>query len=105
MYPHAQQARQILNDCEDDLRDWQPQLDDFSTEATQDQGLLRQGTDGSGSLLSNDSTREGGGQKTRSRAVDDEEDISVAPTEQRSDRADISALNASEQSEAAQIRA
>ncbi|KAH6691296.1 sphingolipid long chain base-responsive protein PIL1 [Plectosphaerella plurivora] len=105
VYPHAQQARQILNDCEDDLRDWQPQLDDFSTEPTQGQGLLRQGTDGSGSLLSNDSTRGGGSQKPRSRAIDDEEDMSVAATEQRSDRADVSALNASEQSEAAQIRA
>lgn len=27
-YPHGAQARQILNDAEDDLRDWQPELDD-----------------------------------------------------------------------------
>lgn len=29
-YHHAQQARQILNDAEDDLRDWRPEQDDFS---------------------------------------------------------------------------
>jgi hypothetical protein len=29
-YPHGQQARQILNDAEDDLRDWRPELDEFS---------------------------------------------------------------------------
>ena len=27
-YTHAAQARQILNDAEDDLREWQPELDD-----------------------------------------------------------------------------
>ncbi|WYZ34682.1 hypothetical protein EsH8_I_000958 [Colletotrichum jinshuiense] len=30
-YHHAQQARQILNDAEDDLRDWRPEQDDYST--------------------------------------------------------------------------
>ncbi|KAK1657170.1 sphingolipid long chain base-responsive protein LSP1 [Colletotrichum godetiae] len=29
-YHHAQQARQILNDAEDDLRDWRPEQDDFN---------------------------------------------------------------------------
>jgi hypothetical protein len=28
-YPHAQQARQILNDAEDDLREWQPESEDY----------------------------------------------------------------------------
>lgn len=104
VYPHAQQARQILNDCEDDLRDWQPQPDEFGMEPPQEQPLLRQGTDGSGSLLSNDSTRGGGGSKARSRVVD-EEDQSVAATDLRSERVDDGALNGGQQSEAAQIRA
>jgi hypothetical protein len=30
-YPHSAQARQILNDAEDDLRDWQPEPESFST--------------------------------------------------------------------------
>lgn len=30
-YLHAAQARQILNDAEDDLRDWRPELDDSNT--------------------------------------------------------------------------
>lgn len=29
VYEHAAQARQILNDAEDDLRDWQPEPDNF----------------------------------------------------------------------------
>jgi Eisosome component PIL1 len=32
-YQNAAQARQILNDAEDDLRDWQPEQDDFSAPA------------------------------------------------------------------------
>ncbi|KPM34411.1 hypothetical protein AK830_g12160 [Neonectria ditissima] len=30
-YEHSAQARQILNDCEDDLKDWQPEPDSFKT--------------------------------------------------------------------------
>lgn len=30
-YSHGAQARQILNDAEDDLRDWQPEPEAFST--------------------------------------------------------------------------
>jgi len=30
-YPHSGQARQILNDAEDDLRDWQPEPETFTT--------------------------------------------------------------------------
>lgn len=30
-YPHSAQARQILNDAEDDLRDWQPEPETFTT--------------------------------------------------------------------------
>lgn len=29
-YEHGSQARQILNDAEDDLRDWQPEGEEFS---------------------------------------------------------------------------
>lgn len=50
-YPHAQQARQILNDAEDDLRDWQPQADEFGVAPPQQEPLLRQGTGGSGKGL------------------------------------------------------
>lgn len=32
-YAHAQQARQILNDCEEDLREWQPDQDAFQDAA------------------------------------------------------------------------
>ena len=31
VYEHGSQARQILNDCEDDLREWQPEADQFRT--------------------------------------------------------------------------
>jgi hypothetical protein len=30
-YDQTQQARQILNDAEDDLRDWQPEVDEYTT--------------------------------------------------------------------------
>ncbi|KAF5003587.1 hypothetical protein FDECE_9868 [Fusarium decemcellulare] len=33
VYQHSSQARQILNDCEDDLRDWRPESDSFTTPA------------------------------------------------------------------------
>src|SRR3954453_15257088 len=32
-YEHTNQARQILNDAEDDLRDWQPDLEDVPSNA------------------------------------------------------------------------
>ncbi|KAJ4163423.1 hypothetical protein LMH87_005154 [Akanthomyces muscarius] len=35
-YNHASQARQVLNDAEDDLRDWQPENDNYNTQANQD---------------------------------------------------------------------
>ncbi|KAL2756333.1 hypothetical protein ACRALDRAFT_2073997, partial [Sodiomyces alcalophilus JCM 7366] len=38
-YPHAQQARQILNDAEDDLRDWRPQQDEFGFATPQEQSI------------------------------------------------------------------
>ncbi|CAI4216545.1 unnamed protein product [Parascedosporium putredinis] len=31
VYPHGAQARQILNDAEDDLRDWRPEADAYGT--------------------------------------------------------------------------
>lgn len=34
VYEHGSQARQILNDCEDDLREWQPEADQFRTPVT-----------------------------------------------------------------------
>lgn len=34
-YNHGAQARQILNDAEDDLKDWQPELDDQHLAASQ----------------------------------------------------------------------
>lgn len=30
-YDGSQQARQVLNDAEDDLRDWRPEVDDYDT--------------------------------------------------------------------------
>jgi len=32
-FEHANQARQILNDAEDDLREWQPELEDANSSA------------------------------------------------------------------------
>jgi hypothetical protein len=32
-FAHANQARQVLNDAEDDLRDWQPELEDVGSSA------------------------------------------------------------------------
>lgn len=32
-FPHANQARQILNDAEDDLREWQPELEEVGSSA------------------------------------------------------------------------
>ncbi|KAF7544559.1 hypothetical protein G7Z17_g9860 [Cylindrodendrum hubeiense] len=31
VYEHSSQARQILNDCEDDLKEWQPETDAYKT--------------------------------------------------------------------------
>lgn len=33
VYHHASQARQVLNDAEDDLRDWQAEPDNYTAEA------------------------------------------------------------------------
>lgn len=33
-YRYASQARQVLNDAEDDLRDWQPEPDHFDAAGT-----------------------------------------------------------------------
>lgn len=33
-FEHSAQARQILNDAEDDLREWQPSIDPISSAAT-----------------------------------------------------------------------
>jgi len=39
-YEHVNQARQILNDAEDDLKDWQPELEDVPSNAHLDSGLM-----------------------------------------------------------------
>jgi hypothetical protein len=39
-YEHGNQARQVLNDAEDDLRDWQPELEDVPSRAQLDNNLL-----------------------------------------------------------------
>ncbi|CAN8099210.1 unnamed protein product [Discula destructiva] len=39
-YPHGAQARQILNDCEDDMKDWEPELDVRQHEVAQGEQLL-----------------------------------------------------------------
>jgi len=39
-WEHTNQARQILNDAEDDLRDWQPELEDVPSHANLDSGLM-----------------------------------------------------------------
>jgi hypothetical protein len=56
-FEHASQARQVLNDAEDDLKDWQPDLEDVSSRANLDSGLMpaQQHTEGS-SVLGEEST-------------------------------------------------
>lgn len=39
-YEHTNQARQILNDAEDDLKDWQPELEDVNSNANLHNNLL-----------------------------------------------------------------
>jgi hypothetical protein len=39
-YEHVNQARQILNDAEDDLKDWQPELEDVPSNAALNDSLL-----------------------------------------------------------------
>jgi hypothetical protein len=39
-YEHTNQARQILNDAEDDLKDWQPELEDVPSTAHLDANLM-----------------------------------------------------------------
>ena len=39
-FEHANQARQILNDAEDDLKDWQPELEDVPSHANLDNNLM-----------------------------------------------------------------
>ncbi|OLN88820.1 Sphingolipid long chain base-responsive protein LSP1 [Colletotrichum chlorophyti] len=50
-YLHAQQARQILNDAEDDLRDWRPEQDDYETPQA---GSLSSNTKGKESVVPDD---------------------------------------------------
>lgn len=39
-YEYSSQARQILNDAEDDLRDWQPELEDVPSHAQLENNLM-----------------------------------------------------------------
>ncbi|EKD20588.1 sphingolipid long chain base-responsive protein LSP1 [Drepanopeziza brunnea f. sp. 'multigermtubi' MB_m1] len=39
-YEHSNQARQILNDAEDDLKDWQPELEDVPSQSGNVEGSL-----------------------------------------------------------------
>lgn len=52
-YEHSSQARQILNDAEDDLREWQLELEDVPTSSYNDASLV--GTNGgvNGKALAN----------------------------------------------------
>jgi len=50
-YDHVDQARQILNDAEDDLKDWQPELEDVPTNAHLDGGLMPTSAVNEGSVV------------------------------------------------------
>ena len=39
-WEHTNQARQILNDAEDDLKDWQPELEDVPSHADLDHAAM-----------------------------------------------------------------
>ena len=43
-YQYANEARQILNDAEDDLRDWQPELEDVGVSSSEQQRFQPQTT-------------------------------------------------------------
>jgi hypothetical protein len=44
-YEHVNQARQILNDAEDDLKDWQPELEEVPSHATQNDNPMPSSAD------------------------------------------------------------
>lgn len=64
-YDHAAQARQILNDAEDDLRDWRPEADDFATPPAGRSPV----PDGGGVVSGNGAARGNGVDETRSVAM------------------------------------
>jgi hypothetical protein len=43
-YEYGPQARQILNDAEDDLKDWEPELEDVSSQAQVQTNLMPNST-------------------------------------------------------------
>jgi Eisosome component PIL1 len=43
-YEHTNQARQILNDAEDDLKDWQPELEDVPSSSELNDSLMPSST-------------------------------------------------------------
>lgn len=44
-YAGAQQARQVLNDCEDDLRDWQPDHEEAYADTGEEPSAVAKGKD------------------------------------------------------------
>jgi len=55
-FEHASQARQVLNDAEDDLQDWQPELEDVPSFAKIDSNLMPSGTEAQPSVLADNDT-------------------------------------------------
>ena len=61
-FDHANQARQILHDAEEDLRDWQPDLEPLSS-AGLDSNLMASNTGGGHTTTASTSTSAAGGQQ------------------------------------------
>lgn len=63
VYEHAAQARQVLNDCEDDLRDWQHEVETYRTPVESRSPSLTEkgkGIDEMGSIQTNSQSQEAG---------------------------------------------
>lgn len=69
-FEHGNQARQILNDAEDDLRDWTPELEDVPSHAQLEKNLLP-GSSPTSARHQRDQTHETVG----SSAIGDEESV------------------------------
>ncbi|KAK6226985.1 sphingolipid long chain base-responsive protein LSP1 [Colletotrichum tabaci] len=72
-YHHAQQARQILNDAEDDLRDWRPEQDDYIVDTSDSVS----NTKGKQNLVRDDDADIVAGSVPGNRTVQDNDDVSV----------------------------
>lgn len=68
-YPYGAQARQILNDAEDDLREWQPELSDEDADIVQANTVGHNGEHANGNHRNSDSSVRSAGVQADESAV------------------------------------